>query len=247
VNRLLNVLITHQAPPAVDSLLNYWLAFAEREDLLVVHGGSKSDFEALTHPHKLFVRSPRLRTTDHQRERQSYTEAFQLTAPYLMTGNFTHVYVAEYDHLPLVKDLGARLLDRLATEQADVLGHQLQRVDGTSSAHYLNHIIDPRFLAYWQSVSRRRDRSVILNMFGSGSFWTRQAFLAVAGFDEPFPMYLEIWLPTLAHHLGFRLRDYTDQNRFVRSVGDWAGQTDEACRSGAWTIHPVKSPLPIEK
>jgi hypothetical protein len=245
VNRLLNVLITHQPPTEVESLLAYWSNFAECDNLLVAYGGTEPAFSALTHPHKEFIRSPRLRTGDHQRERQSYTEVFQSTARYVTTRDFTHLYVAEYDHLPLARDLGARLLDRLAAEQADVLGHELQRVDGTSSAHYLNHIIDPRFHAYWREVSHRRDRGVILNMFGSGSFWTREAFLAVAAFDEPFPIYLEIWLPTLAHHLGYRLRDFADQNRFVRSVGEWTGQLDEARTAGAWTIHPVKLPLAL--
>ena len=77
-------------------------------------------------------------------------------------------------------------------------------------------------------------------MFGSGSFWTREAFLAVAAFDEPFPIYMELYLPTLAHHLGFRVRDFTDQNRFVRALENEIGSIDEARKEGAWTLHPVK-------
>jgi hypothetical protein len=246
VNRLLNVVISHRSSAEVSDCLNSWAARAPREDVLIAFGGTEADFAALDHPRKEFIRSPRLRTSDHQRERQSYTEVFHAAARHLRDAEFTHVYVAEYDHQPLVADLGVRLLERLAAERADVLGHQLLRVDGTSSAHYLNHIIDPRFHEFWKTISRRKDTSVVLNMFGSGSFWTREAFLAVAAHDEPFPMYLEIWLPTLSHHLGFRLRDFGDQNKFVRSLGDWGGQIEEARRAGAWTIHPVKAALSIE-
>jgi hypothetical protein len=53
-------------------------------------------------------------------------------------------------------------------------------------------------------------------MFGSGSFWKQDAFEAVAEVEETFPIYLEIYLPTLAHHLGFRLRDLSDPIDFVR-------------------------------
>lgn len=241
MNRLLNVLITHRPPAEVEVLLAHWAACARRDDLLIAYGGAEANFAGLSHPRREYMRGPRLRTHDHQRERQSYTEVFHAAAKHLAAEDFTHAYLAEYDHLPLVPDLGARLLARLEAEKADVLGHQLQRVDGTSSAHYLNHLVDPRFHEFWRTVSRRKEKDVVLNMFGSGSFWTREAFLAVAAKDEPFPMYLEIWLPTLAHHLGFRLRDFADQNHYVRSVGDWDGQIDEARCDGAWTIHPLKS------
>jgi hypothetical protein len=54
-------------------------------------------------------------------------------------------------------------------------------------------------------------------------------------------VYLEIWLPTLAHHLGFRVRDLPDQNPFVRNLGDMTGSMEAARRAGAWAVHRVKS------
>jgi hypothetical protein len=77
-------------------------------------------------------------------------------------------------------------------------------------------------------------------MFGTGSFWTREAFCAVAATEEPFPIYLELYLPTLAHHLGFRVRDFTEQNRFVRITKDETESIEQARAEGAWTLHPVK-------
>ena len=74
------------------------------------------------------------------------------------------MYFAEFDHLPVVRDLGARLMERLDQEQADVLGHGLRRVDGTSNVHYLYHLSDPEFLTFWRRISVRPDKETVLHM-----------------------------------------------------------------------------------
>ena len=154
--------------------------------------------------------------------------------------DFTHVHFCEYDHVPLAPDLNARQIARLASESADVIGCRVLRVDGTSDPHYLYHAGNAVFHEFWKQVTRRDDPGVALSMFVTGSVWTRAAFDAVAAIEEPFPMYLEIYLPTLAHHLGFRVRNLPDQNPFVRNLGDMAENMDEARRAGAWAVHPVK-------
>ena len=184
----------------------------------------------------------RLRTRDHQREFQSYTRLFQTAARWLKSSgeNFQFVHFVEYDHLPLEADLNEKQIERLSIERADVLGFRLLRIDGTSHPHFLYHAMNPKFAAYWSKLSKRPEAEVILSMFGSGSFWTREAFSTIAGFEEPFPMYMEIYLPTLAHHLGFRLRDFAEQNAFVHNLGDRTDMIEHARRLGAWTLHPVK-------
>src|SRR5207302_5436607 len=106
--------------------------------------------------------------------------------------------------------------------------------------HYLYHITNTEFSSYWLKISRRSNPDVILSMFGSGSFWTTEAFRAVAALEESLPMYMEMYLPTLAHHLGFRVRDLTEQNRFVRALASEIDPIDKAHARGAWTLHPVK-------
>src|SRR5205807_8230216 len=98
----------------------------------------------------------------------------------------------------------------------------------------------PEFRSYWHSISCREDSEVVLSFFGSGSFWTREAFSAVAAMREPFPIYMEIYLPTLAHHLGFRVRDFGEQNRFVGVLEDETDRIEQSRQEGAWTLHPVK-------
>ena len=241
MSRVLSLLLAHQSPEIVAKVLKCWSGSAAESDILVAYGGDESAFAAVVAPNKIFVPDPRLRTTDHPRERQSYGKVFAAASEWLRGRDFTHIFFAEFDHLPLVPDLASRLLERMREEKADMLGHGVRRVDDTSWHHYLYHAQDPRFHAYWQAISHRAERRVVLAMLGTGSFWTREAFDAVAAANEPFPMYLEIVLPTLAHHLGFRVRDLREQNRFVRNLGDMITEIPQARSAGAWTIHPVKS------
>jgi hypothetical protein len=237
------VLLAHQPPAELRQILDGWTTFVTAPDeLLLCYGGRECDFGQIEYSPKLFLDDPRLRTRDHQRERQSYTQLFQKVGQWLERHPAAnYVYLAEYDHRPLVGDLADRLVERLHRENADVLGHHLYRRDRTSCPYYLSHVALPGFSDWLRKISRRQETDAVFNMFGSGSFWTREAFLAVAGRDEPLPIYLETYLPTLAHHLGFRLRDFEEQNRFVFPQGDRQGEIETARAQGAWTLHPVKS------
>jgi hypothetical protein len=153
------------------------------------------------------------------------------------------VYFAEFDHLPLVSDLNTRLVERLRNEGCDLLGYHLCRIDETSHPHYLYHIAQPGFRKWLDDISVRRDHAVVLAMLATGSFWTRQCFDAVAAQREPLPIYVEVYLPTVAHHLGFRARGYAEQSRFVSHQGERSGELAAARASGAWSLHPVKAPM----
>ena len=238
---VLNILLTHQPADAVMAMVEWWQKCVARDSILLACGGSREDFAALPHGARVFVDDARLRTRDHQRERQSYSGVFREAAAWMQGRDFTHVHFAEYDHLPLVADLNQRQLALLAAERADVLGFHLRRVDATNCAHYLQHAADPGFFPFWEKITGRPDPRVVLSMIATGSFWTREAFLSVAATPEPHPMYVEIFPPTVAHHLGFRLRDYGPQTRFVRNLGDRISEIETARGAGAWTLHPVKS------
>jgi hypothetical protein len=241
MNRVLNLLLSHQSAAEIGRMLDWWKQYTPADQLLLAFNGKKSTFQAIAHPNKIFVDDERLRTRAHSRERQSYTSVLRETAAWMQGLDFTHVHFAEFDQVPLVADFNARQLARLQEECADVLAFQLARVDGTNQPHFLYHASLPGFLTHWAHFSIRSQKTVVLSMFGSGTFWTREAFEAVAARKEPLPIYLELYLPTAAHHLGYRLRDWGDQNQFISSLGDFADRIDEARRRGAWMLHPVKS------
>ncbi len=239
---ILNLILSHQPAAAVSNMLTHWNQCVSKDSVLIAYGGTKREFDAIQHKQKFFVDDPQLRTRDHQREFQSYTGLFRDTAEFLRTHdeNFSFVHFAEYDHIPLVADLNDRQIKRAKAESGDVLAYHVHRVDGTSNPHFLYHAANPAFVSHWSRITVRSDPRVVLSMFGSGSFWTTEAFRAVAAMEEPFPMYMEIYLPTLAHHLGFRVRDLREQNRFVRALASEIDPIDEARKQGAWTLHPVK-------
>ena len=239
---VLNVILSHQSAPAIERMLRWWKEHVPIESILIAYGGDKSEFSSINHDPKCFIDDPRLRTRDYQRELQSYSKLFQAAGQYLNENGskFDFVHFAEYDHLPIAKDLNQRQVERLKKERADVMGFHLHRVDGTSNAHFLYHASNRKFAEYWAAMSRRDELEVVLSMFGSGSFWTREAFCAVASVAEPFPIYMEIYLPTLAHHLGFRLRDFAEQNEFIGVLKDRTNEIEEARAKGAWTLHPTK-------
>jgi len=104
---------------------------------------------------------------------------------------------------------------------------------GPATDHMLYHQSDPDFLPYWQSVSRREEKGVVLSMFGSGSFWSREAFLAIAARKQEIPCSMELYLPTLAHHLGYRVKCWDESRHMISNLTSQEWTIDEAERRGA--------------
>jgi len=242
MSSVLNLILSHQPAKAMDEMIAWWRDSVPKDSILIAFGGMKTDFDLIEHKSRFFVNDPRLRTRDHQREFQSYTRLFQMAAEFLRNSNrdFDFVHFAEYDHVPLVSDLNDRQIEKMKAESADLLAYHVHRVDGTSNPHFLYHVADDKFMTYWAKITRRSEPEVVLSMFGSGSFWTREALSAACAVAEPFPIYMELYLPTLVHHLGFRVRDFGEQNRFVGVLKDRSNNIQQARKQGAWTLHPVK-------
>lgn len=241
--RVLNIILSHQPPDGVRRVLDYWKPVVRDSELLLAFGGTRENFDGAGYEPRIFVEGPRLRTRDQQRDFQSMIGVYGGVTRWLRASGSQaeFVYFAEFDHLPLVANLNEKQMDRLAAEKADGLAVNLQRIDGTSHAHYLYHIANPGFRTWLHSISIRDDKEVVLSMLGTGSFWSREAFEAIGDAEEMVPVYNELFVPTLAHHLGFRVRDWDDQTHFARNLGDFGDQMESWRDAGAWTIHPVKT------
>ncbi len=241
---VVTIMLTHQAPEAVRRMVAHWHREQPDFDPLVAYGGPRELFEALADDPftSVFIDDPRLHTADHPRERQSYLGVFKAVAAQLAGSPAQFLHLVEYDEVPVVRDVHAALIERLRAEGADLLASGLKRVDGTGDPHYLNHCHDPAFASYWERISCREDKGVVLSALGCGTFWQRAAFEAVAALEEETPIYLELFLPTAAHHLGYRVRPLRGQYRFMHpdnrfepdDLRDLAGQ-------GALCAHPVKT------
>jgi hypothetical protein len=243
VSRVLNLILSHQSRSEIELLLSWWSSYTSLDNFLLAYGGSREEFDTLPDIARIFVTDPRLRV-NKTRDKQSYAGVWQAATRWLSERperSFTHIYFAEFDHLPVVTNIAEHLLGRLEKEQADVLGHGLCRIDNTSNALYLYHLADPGFKKLWRQISVRSDRRVVLRMLATGSFWTRRAFADVATQVQDTPVYLELYLPTLAHHLGYRVRDFGDQNRCVSSTPKLQYSIERARELGCWTVHPIKT------
>ena len=240
MDRVVTVLLTHQSQHEVLRMREYWSQMDGEQDFIIAYGGPEASWQKEM-SELVRVEDPALRTRDHPRERPSYLGVMKAVMPLLELSQATHVHFAEFDEIPLVRDLNHRLLSLMHAEKADLLGHRLYRVDDTTHPHAMDHMRDPLFSRFWHDVSCRADKRVVLSMLGCGSFWTRECFSSVANLTPPLRMYLEIFLPTAAHHLGYRVRPIAEQDVFM------APEILKHCRDfqryrdhGAWRVHPVK-------
>ncbi|MBP7948154.1 MAG: hypothetical protein KA004_00770 [Verrucomicrobiales bacterium] len=236
----LNLIITHQPAPCVARMLEWWHAIAPENSIWIAYGGTQENFSRIATERKLFLESERLRLPDPQRSRQSYQEIFQQVVRMDLLREWRHVHLAEYDQIPLQPELNRLQAVALHRQKADVLGYRLKRLDATNHPHFLAHWHDPKFRDFVRRISVRPEKNVILSMYGFGSFWTAEAFRAVAEVEEPLPVYLEIFMPTVAHHLGFRVRGIAEPPEFNTHAGNVARFLEKARADGIWNLHPVK-------
>lgn len=234
------LLLSHEPADRVDRMVSYWERATRPGELVVAYGGPTGEFVKIA-ARKVFIDDPRLRTRDHQRERQSYTGVLRGALAALRNTGWEWLYLAEFDMLPLDQALWERLLERAEAEGADLLGHRVWRIDNTLHPHYASHLSTPGWLRWVASISRRRDRNVILSCMGCGQFWRRRALEQVIEQGEPEPAYLELQLPSVAHHLGFRVRGLAEQDRFISN--DEIARADPATMrdTGGWVMHPLKN------
>ena len=238
--KIVTILLTHQSREAVVKMRDYWRELDPNQDFVIAYGGVKADWQDDI-PDLVRVNDPQLCTRDHPRERQSYHGVFRAVLPLINDRQATHVHLAEFDEIPVVSNLNERLISLMEKEDCDVLGHRLYRVDDTTQPHAMDHLREENFLSYWKDISCRADQGIVLSMLGCGSFWTRECFAAVAALDPPVRIYLELFLPTAAHHLGYRVRPIWNQDHFMApEIVKQKEELNHYRQQGAWRVHPVK-------
>ncbi len=230
--RVLVVVLDHRGPEAVERHLGRWEEHGGRRgDLLLVYGGPEGNFAGIGWEEKVYLADERLRTRDHQREGQSYRCVLEGVTEWMREREFTHVLFVEYDQMPLAADVPGVYLRRMEETDADVLGYAVHRIDGTLHPHWLG------------LVEKTFPTEPVWSMLGTGHFWKREAWEAVARHSRRAGWYLELDFATSAVDLGFRLAGLPDQDPFVQALPEKLPCSPEkAAERGAWTLHPVKKP-----
>ncbi|MDB6072326.1 MAG: hypothetical protein JWL81_3497 [Verrucomicrobiales bacterium] len=218
-----------------------WARLNPKARILVAYGGREEVLAEVAWDEKVFISDPRLRTRDHQRERQSYLGIMRAVTAHAEAKGWAGgpVILAECDVVPLRAGLADYLAERAATEGADVLGARLRRVDGTGHPHVLAHEFHPRFQE-WLAGSIREDKSVVLMMLGCLTWWSWEAFKAISETAEPMPVYLELAMPTAAHQLGFRVRGLPEWEADMEPLGELEQELEARRQAGRWVLHPCK-------
>lgn len=234
------LLLSHQSAPCVNRMIRYWRERTRPDHIVVAYGGPGEEFDGIEGD-KVFIDDPRLRTKDHQRECQSYHQVLSAAVALLENRSWEQLYLAEYDMLPIAADLWSRLREKADIERADLLAYRSWRIDDTLHPHYAGLGDRIRWAEWIRSISVRENPEIVLSCMGCGQWWRRPAVEAVVRAGEAVPAYLETQLPSVAHHLGFRVRGMGGQDRFVIPEETTPEQRSQMIRDGAWVVHPDKT------
>lgn len=228
--RVVLVLLDHREPVQVEATIAKWtIRGVAVENILLVYGGDSTSFSSIRHPTKEFISDSRLRTIDHQRERQSYRGLMAHVSRRIRDRDVSHILFCEYDQQPLVTDPLQRYLKASRGLDADLMGQKLVRVDGTTHHHWLD------------CYSEIPSDLPVFSMLGTGHFWTREAWDATSADTRLGHLYFELDFPTTAARLGFRIVGLESQDPFVVSRPEHLETSPRMAKGhGAWTIHPVK-------
>ncbi len=241
MSEILNVILSHHPPDAVSRMRKWWNRYAPDQDLLVAYGGTRENFDMIEGTWKVFVDDPRVRTRFHQKECQSYQGVFQAVSGELASHpGYRWLHFNECDQLPLVPDYSGITLRLLQDQDADAIGHFLRRIDGTGHPHFLVGGAKEKTSRLIGIISQREKKDVVLSMLGCGTFFKREAFDLLASEADSEGVYLEIFIPTILHHLGFRVKNISSQEWFMHPrTRKNPDEAQSLLSKGAWCAHPV--------
>jgi hypothetical protein len=242
--RTLTAVLTHLDAERVDETLELLRRCVCGSELVVCHAGAREDFDRLAFDNKLYIDDPTLRGP--ARHLQSWNQIFHAVwwTHFARDETLDALYLIEYDHVILDPSFDRRLADLATDTGADFLAKNCVDRTGTNWEHYVRFRRDERLLHHLCSVSVREDPRRLFGCLGDGMWISRRALQAYVQIPEHPPCYCETYVPTLLHHLGFKvvnIDEYSDLYRHVR----WATpfSVDEAVaelRQGAVFLHPVK-------
>jgi hypothetical protein len=241
---VLTAVLSHLDAASVHKQLAYLRALAPGSRFLVCHGGRREDFDAIGDPDAVFIEDPTLRA--HQWT-NSYNTTFRTIweARVRDDPEVEHVLLVEYDHLILRPDFEATFEQLAARTGAGLLAKNAGRRNDTNWFHHVRLRDDPGLQRYVEEISRRDDPTARYGMLGTGLFLSRDALAAFCALEDPPDHYLEVFIPTVLHHLGFDVVDVdavADLYVDVRWVPPYTVEEAIAAKlAGRTFMHPFKA------
>jgi hypothetical protein len=241
---LLTAVLSHLDAASVRKELAYLRALAPGSRFLICHGGKREDFDGVDDPDAVFIDDATLR--DHQWN-NSYNTTLQTIWEARARDDpaVEHLLLIEYDHLILRPDFETTF-ERLGERTgAGLLAKMAGRRNDTNWFHHVRLRDDAALARYVSEISRRDDPTTRFGALGNGMFFRRDALEAFCSLDNPPDHYLEVFVPTVLHHLGFDVVDVdavSDLYMNVRWVPPYT--VDEAVAAklaGRTFVHPFKA------
>ena len=111
--------------------------------------------------------------------------------------------------------------------------------------HYLTARGNPAVTEFFRKISVRYDKSRMLHCLGTGYVISKKALAALLALPAIPQCYLEIFNPTVLHHLGFgviNIDAFSSQYKFVDDIPHISGETlRRVLREGYPCCHPFKA------
>jgi hypothetical protein len=241
---VLTAVLTHLDARAVRRQLDYLGDLAPASRFVVCHGGSRKDFDDLDDADAIFVDDPSLRGPHFAK---SINQTLYALNERHVRGDpsVDWVYVIEYDHLILRGDFDGALVGVAERTGAGLLGKWASVRNDTNWSHYLAARDDAELNRFIEAISRRDDPRVRLGCLGTGMFFRRDAFDAFCSLEGAPEAYVELFVPTAVHHLGFDVVDVdavADLYADVRWLPEFGvDEARAARRAGRTFVHPFKT------
>lgn len=246
----LTAVITHLEVDRVRVGIDLLAVVAPDARFVVCYAGEPAQFERLDLDDKVFIEDPTLKSRGPHL--QSMTAVFNATwsAYFAEDDHWDALYVIEYDHLVLDGDFERHLTTLAEQTQADLLGKNCVDCTATNHEHYIRFRRDLRLLDHLRRLSVREDPTRLFSCLGNGIWLSRQALEAYVAVPHHPPCYLEVYVPTLLHHLGFRVVNidaHSDLYRDVRWLPPFeVAEVMARLEDGAAFMHPVKDQRAVD-
>jgi hypothetical protein len=241
---VLYVVITHRPAHEVALHLSFLAEALPGRRVAVAYGGPAETFPAIEARDKVFVEDPTLRG---EMDRQSLNEVLLRTWAAFVAPDpaIDAISLIEHDLVPTGQAFDREIVRVLDATGAGVLGQNFTSRSHTNWPHALRVQDDAELTALLRDISVRDEHHPsVWGGTGAGMILTRAALEAFALQPRHLVRFAELYVPTVLHHLGFRVGDLARDSRLVdhsrfRPVYD-ADELDRLPREGVLAVHPVK-------
>jgi hypothetical protein len=117
------------------------------------------------------------------------------------------VYFIEYDQLVLRGNFEDDLRALAESSPAGLFGKYASERRDSNWAHLTRYRGDERLTRFFSRISCREDHSQRWGCLGTGMLFRRAALEAFCSVEDAPHAYLELFIPTVVHHLGFEVAD----------------------------------------